>query len=127
MREFEMYEIAKYKCIVCGCKNKVHTELLDRNKRFRGYSLKCCGCGNTTRFLLNYDENGKGESSFYINGHQRCIQPSFCPHKDCELYGTCNMDDYKTPNRNVNPPKQPTNNEDEQKVEVEIIHQPPFL
>jgi hypothetical protein len=37
------------------------------------------------------------------------------------------MDDYKTPNRNVNPPKQPTNNEDEQKVEVEIIHQPPFL
>ena len=29
MREFEKWELAVWKCPVCGCKNKIHTELMD--------------------------------------------------------------------------------------------------
>ena len=54
MREFEDLEMTKQKCFICGCKNKVHTELFDRTNRFIGYRLKCCACGNTHDFLLNH-------------------------------------------------------------------------
>lgn len=122
MREFEFREIYRQKCFICGCKNKVHTELLDHSGKFVGYALKCCACGDVHEFLLNYEENGKkGLSSlYYKKGKQTCIQPSFCPHTDCELYGKCKNFDPK--NKNIHHGKQPCN-----EVKVEVVHTPRFL
>lgn len=86
MREFEMFEIKKAKCPVCGCKNKVHTELLDTNGHFVGYTLKCCACGYHSEFFLDYPNNGTRHPA-YREGRQMCIQPSFCPWRnECKLY-----------------------------------------
>lgn len=128
MREFEKYEMFKIKCPVCGCKNKVHTELLDINNVFKGYSLKCCGCGNYNRFLLNYKDNGTGNDTQHLtNGKQRCVQPSFCPRKDCKLYGTCKV---KNPdsgsNKFPNRAKQPSN-ENIMDLDIEVFEKPRFL
>ena len=126
MREFEFYEMIKIKCPVCGCKNKVHTELLDRYNVFKGYSLKCCGCGNYNQFLLNYKDNGnRDDAPVFVNGKQRCIQPSFCPRKDCKLYGTCKKNiKYVDSNRFQVPPKHLSN---ENILDVEVYEKPNFL
>lgn len=121
MREFESREIFRAKCIVCGCKNKVHTELLDRSGKFVGYNLKCCACGNSNDFMLNYEDNGVySPSPFgpYRKGRQTCIQPSFCPRKDCKLYGTCKK------NKKPKPDKQPSK---DNILNVEVVHRPNFL
>lgn len=125
MREFEKYEMFKTKCPVCGSKNKVHTELMNRQDKFVGYSLKCCNCGGYKQFLLDYDTNGKEQMLPYKNGKQRCIQPSYCPRKDCPLYGTCTVEkddvDFK--------PQYSKNQEDDDDnhVSVELFHKPRFL
>ena len=125
MREFEKYEMFKMKCPVCGSKNKVHTELISKENKFIGYSLKCCNCGNYNQFLLNYETNGKNSQLPYKDGIQRCIQPSYCPRKDCALYGTCNMtyndvqfNDKKTTNCTL---------DDDNVSHIEIFHTPRFL
>lgn len=88
MREIEMREIINAKCPVCGCRNKLHTEIIDSNNEFLGYTLKCCGCGNTGPFLLDYQSNGQCGEKPSHPGKSMCIQPSRCMHKDCPLYGT---------------------------------------
>lgn len=90
MREFEEREQIVAKCIVCGGKNKVHTELLDPvTKKFVGYSLKCCVCGNFHTFFNEHESNGTTGIPEYIPGPQRCIMPHFCPHYDCKLRKHC--------------------------------------
>ena len=123
MREFEDREMVKSKCIICGCKNKLHTELLNRSRKFIGYKLTCCACGNSNDFMLNYKENGiptPEPIDVYMMGKQKCIQPSYCPRKDCKLYGTCNPEKNKKPK----PTKQPSN---ENILNVEVINRPNFL
>jgi hypothetical protein len=92
MREFEKMEMFKIKCPVCGSRNKVHTELMNKFNKFVGYSLKCCNCGNYNQFLLDHETNGKEHNLPYRQGKERCIQPSYCNKKDCPLHGTCNME-----------------------------------
>ena len=86
MREFELYENKKFKCPVCGCRNKVHTELIGMNNKFKGYSLKCCACGNVNTFLNNHDDNGLQVPVKYTKGKETCMRTSFCPFKTCKLY-----------------------------------------
>lgn len=121
MREFEDLEMTKQKCFICGCKNKVHTELFDRTNRFVGYRLKCCACGNTHDFLLNHEVNGKDDKfTPYHYGKESCVQMSYCPHKDCPLYGK----------RNLNPSKpspQSKTNDMDDNISVEVYHSPNFL
>lgn len=129
MREFEKYEMIKAKCPVCGCKNKVHTDLLDIDGKFKGYSLKCCGCGNYNEFLLNYEDNGKESKPICRKGKQTCVQPSFCPRKDCKLYGTFrkrlrDKNNEGNSNKNQVPDKQLCN---ENKLSIEVYNQPKFL
>lgn len=124
MREFEKYEMFKTKCPVCGSKNKVHTELMNNYNKFVGYSLKCCNCGNYNQFLLDYETNGKMSKIPYKNGKQRCIQPSYCPKKDCPLYGTCTVEkdsiNFNEPKKNIYDPKDNT-------VSIDVINTPRFL
>ena len=124
MREFEKYEMFKAKCPVCGCKNKVHTELMNREEKFVGYSLKCCNCGNYNQFLLDYETNGSQSVGPYHNGKQTCIQPSYCPRKDCKLYGTCtygeiNKTDFKPQCKKETPL--------EKTISVTVLNSPKFL
>ena len=122
MREFEMYEIFKEKCHVCGCRNKVHAELIDKSDKLIGYSLKCCGCGNYKEFMLDYHDNGKNITHDFRIANQKCLQPSHCPRKDCPLFGTCGRDD---------PSKYEKRKEDscncDNTVSIEIFHEPRFL
>lgn len=92
MREFEMFEIRKQKCFICGCKNKVHTEILDNHDRLVGYSLKCCGCGGYKEFFIDAQNNGKPHPAYH-NGKQTCIMMSFCPHRECPIRNNGNMSD----------------------------------
>lgn len=125
MREFEKYEMFKAKCPVCGSKNKVHTELMSRDGSFVGYSLKCCNCGNYNEFLLDYQTNGKIKYLPYQNGKERCIQPSYCPRKDCPLYGTCtveqNATEFGDEKKNLYDPEYESN------VDIDVINSPRFL
>lgn len=86
MREIEFREIFRAKCSNCGCKNKVHSELMDENNKFVGYGLKCCNCGKYTEYLLDVENNGTPHASYKV-GFQSCINPSFCPYKGnkCKL------------------------------------------
>lgn len=93
MREFEKFEMFKMKCPVCGCKNKLHTELMDKYNRFLGYTLKCCNCGNTYTFLLDAYNNGQEKPVPVKTGKERCIQLTYCNRKGiCPLYGTCTVE-----------------------------------
>ena len=129
MREFERREIFTSKCIICGCKNKIHTELLNRNNKFVGYSLTCCGCGNKHDFMLDYQDNGSTDpvvvSMDYHKGRQRCIRPSYCPRTDCKLYNLCFCDDDCKCNYKTHPNDK--NQGEDNKIEVEVIHKPEFL
>lgn len=90
MREIEMWEIWHDKCPVCGAHNKIHTQLVDpRTDKYVGYTLKCCMCGYYRTFFNEHESNGKQGVPDYTYSTQRCLQPSYCPHKDCALYGTC--------------------------------------
>ena len=99
MREFARSEHMLEKCHYCGCKNKLYTDIVDKSTgEIAGHTLRCCNCGRIVEFIdpnyagiynksnlpiINY-MNGK-----FIAGKQKCIQESYCPHKNCELYGTC--------------------------------------
>jgi len=128
MREFEKYEMFKTKCPVCGSKNKVHTELMNINDNFAGYSLKCCNCGNYNQFLLDHHTNGRVIQWPYKNGKQRCIQFSYCPRKDCALYGTCNLDcdsvDFEENEQNN---CVPGDDEVDNTAIIEVVNTPRFL
>ena len=133
MREFEKYEMFKAKCPVCGCKNKVHTELKSITDRFVGYSLKCCGCGKYNEFILDHHSNGKLFSIPHKKGIQRCIQMSYCPKKDCPLYGTCNLDhnsvnfDDKNLKKSYNPCGENDNMNEDDTVTMTVLNGPKFL
>lgn len=92
MREFARTETMLEKCHYCGCKNKLYTDIIDKKGIIIGHTLRCCNCGRIVTFIypeftqktiINYIENK------YIAGSQKCIQESYCPHKNCSLYGTC--------------------------------------
>ena len=104
MREIEFREIFRDKCPMCGCKNKIHTELIDQYGKFVGYTLKCCGCGSYREFLLDRDSDKTPHLS-YKNGKQTCIQPSGCPHfQTCKLYHKKmipDKDEYTIPDKPV--------------------------
>lgn len=87
MREFAFDEIHTYKCRVCGCKLKTSTDLIFDDE-IVGYSLHCCNCGKTMVFT----NSNEAQELFLDNklkpGIVHCHKPSYCPHKDCPLYGT---------------------------------------
>lgn len=122
MREFEMNEIFKEKCHVCGCRNKVHAELKDIHDNLVGYSLKCCGCGNYREFMLDYKDNGKNIQRNFKSVNQKCLQPSYCPRTDCPLYGTCGRDDLSSYQK-----RKETSCVCDETVSIDIFHKPNFL
>lgn len=86
MRKIEMFEIKRLKCPVCGCRNKVYTELKDIHTNLIGYSIKCCSCGHYAEFFLEHTNDGRPHCQ-YQEGRRICIQPSFCPWRhECKLY-----------------------------------------
>lgn len=132
MREFEKYEMFKSKCPVCGSKNKVYTELMSITDKFVGYSLKCCNCGNYKQFILDHHSNGKIYNTPNKNGKQHCIQMSYCPKKDCPLYGTCKLknnavdfpDNGKKDFQTIN---DGGSLEDQNTVDMVVLNSPKFL
>ena len=94
MREFENFEQIKMKCPICGSRNKIYTELIDvKHKTHRGYTIKCCHCGWFGEFYNSHEKNGSDckDCQNTIVGRQKCYRWTFCPHKDCRLYNTCNI------------------------------------
>jgi hypothetical protein len=87
MRQYEKFEWSKEKCMICGCRNKIHSELFeDVTDKFLGYSLKCCACGHMRLYFNEHSYNGLLDIPKFHIGHQKCYRRSFCPHKDCLLY-----------------------------------------
>ena len=55
------------------------------------------------------------------------MQPSFCPRKDCKLYGTGRIKNRNCAcNKFPNPPKQPCN-ENNYELDIEVYEKPKFL
>lgn len=123
MREFAKDEIIKYKCLVCGSRNKMYTELSFHGKLV-GYNLRCCNCGDMKLFT---SDNGAGIQ--FIESQLKpersfCIQNSGCPHTECKLYGTCHKPPYpdKHPDKGCQHKKQ-----DSDKLIVNAYQKPKFL
>ena len=132
MRIFEKYEMRKQKCHICGSRNKVHTELLNRQGKFVGYTLKCCNCGRVDTFFLDYKTNGcpfVQREHDYIEGKDRCIRSSYCPKTNCRLYGKNAMDPESNKFKDDDcKPKNPNYDDDyDTDATVELIHKPRFL
>lgn len=91
MREFARTEVIREKCHWCGCKNKLFTNLVREDGNIVGHVLRCCNCGRTDTFINPglQDEIKRFLNGKLFPGSQKCIQESFCPHKQCSLYGTC--------------------------------------
>ena len=104
MREYELYEYAKEKCPICGCRNKVYTPVYDdlpcncnrckcgeRESNRVGFQLKCCNCGFIRVYRTDHLRNGmpRLKDDDLVRGMDVCFQPSPCNKKDCPLYGTC--------------------------------------
>ena len=129
MREFEKWELAVWKCPVCRCKNKIHTELMDPCRhKLVGYTTKCCACGDYHEFFNEHESNGVQGRPNFKYGHQRCVQPSFCPHKDCKLYGTFGPIEPEKQPKPVKP-SHPSGEKSPEigKVVYHIIDEPKFL
>jgi hypothetical protein len=98
MREFARSEHMREKCHYCGCKNKLYTDIIDKQTgKIAGHTLRCCACGRIVTFI---DPNYYGiteKSNIpiidfmnckFIAGKQKCIFEQYCPHKNCGLYGS---------------------------------------
>lgn len=105
MRHVRFYERMREKCHLCGCKNKVRTELIDEFGNKVGFNLKCCNCGRSIDYLDDKFRNGDCCSKEYKKGEQSCIRPTGCPYKDCALYhkkykpGTPDEEEFNNPNK----------------------------
>ena len=132
MREIEMWEIWHDKCPVCGAHNKLHTELLDPSThKLVGYTIKCCMCGYYRTFFNSHDFHGVQGIPDFNYARQRCLQPSFCPHRDCKLFGTCTykqLDIKKKPKTPCKKKCDCKNKEPKENTEIRTIEsQPRFL
>lgn len=99
MREFERTEVMREKCHICGCKNKLYTNIVTKSGKIVGYTLRCCNCGRTIKYM---DPNINIVCQATYVGSRKCIQESYCPHKNCPLYGTCGRHKKKPPKDNKN-------------------------
>lgn len=96
MREFEFYELSTFRCRICGCKNKLYTELIKKEctcgpKKVVGYSTRCCNCGHSLEWYFDNCGEIAHLNHEVVAGCSKCIQPSPCAHKECKLYGTCDI------------------------------------
>lgn len=92
MREFQFDELARYKCVACGSKNKLYTELIDRyTHKLVGYTTRCCNCGHKMTWTFNTKADIDYTRHHSTAGKSICIQPSYCPYQDCRLFGTCDF------------------------------------
>ena len=93
MREFAKREIINEKCHICGSRNKIFAYIADDiDNKLLGYTLKCCACGRKND--LYFGSKGRADMLLPPTKHTHtlepeCIQISFCPMKECPLYGTC--------------------------------------
>lgn len=122
MREIEFREIFRAKCPNCGCKNKVHSELMDEDNKFKGYSLKCCNCGKYTEYLLDVENNGIPHMSYRV-GFQSCIQPSYCKYSGTE----CKLPKYKDKKIEPISPLPSNENINRNSTVTEYVHTERFL
>ena len=90
MREYGRTEVIREKCHWCGCKNKLVTYLKNINTGEEvGMITRCCACG---KILTHVDAAIYSTVSDLVSGKMRvsrdkCVQESFCPHKQCPHYG----------------------------------------
>lgn len=122
MREYERYEFGKEKCPTCGCRNKIHTELLDdfRGKHI-GYTLKCCACGYQREYYNEHSNHGKPNFPRIKKGRQHCFMLTFCPHTDCPFHPEHGKCDRRKEDMSIRPMHDP------ERYTHEIVHSPHFL
>lgn len=86
MREFARLEIIRWKCLNCGSRNKVYTELVNKHTgKHAGKTLKCCNCGRQMKFLGTIEDEMASEKNEIVPAGQYCIRLHFCPIKNCPL------------------------------------------
>lgn len=85
MRKIGKREIDRHKCIMCGSKNKLISDIVF-NEEVHGHIIRCCACGHLEQFIDKsmipqdlYSKNVKIVPS-------NCIQSVPCPYTDCPYY-----------------------------------------
>ena len=103
MRFIWTRQILKWKCFICGSRNKIFTELLDECGNPCGYTLKCCNCGYVHRYIGSpnnfIDENNNNVKQ----GESYCIRLRFCPRKNC-IYRHKELKDFLDNKGHIVPP-----------------------
>lgn len=108
MREFKMDELSTFRCRICGCKNKLYTDILLKETCYEGswypcepkkigYTTRCCNCGH----VLEWIDNNEHQIA-HVNGHTKagktfCIHHSPCKNKKCKFWGWWAKDPKKPP------------------------------
>ena len=55
MVQMDNDRIARWKCLMCGSRQKKIIDLIDTNNKHAGYSIMCCNCGHIDSFAYNYN------------------------------------------------------------------------
>ena len=77
------------KCINCGCQNKLKRTIFDMCGREVGYTLSCCHCGVTRRFITDDTIRGREmlfDNLVHVRGQGECIMREHCPRIQCKYH-----------------------------------------
>ena len=93
MRPIWTRQIIKWKCFICGSRNKIFTELKDCEGNPCGYTLKCCHCGYVHRYIGSPEDFIDENANKVRQGDSYCIRLRYCPRKDC-IYRNKELKDF---------------------------------
>lgn len=121
-----------FNCRICGFNNKLFRVIINKDKKIIGYSLKCCQCGHIHEFHLDYEDNGiynlLTSMLYYHKGLDVCLQPTYCEHKECPLYGTCKYNEKDNIDKNIITNQHKCNeNHDNILIDIQVNKQPKYL
>lgn len=101
MRPIWTRQIIKWKCFVCGSRNKIFTELKDSNGDYCGYSLKCCHCGYVHRYIGSPEDFIDENDNKVTQGESYCIRLRYCPRWQKCRYGNKELKDFLDKNGHI--------------------------
>jgi hypothetical protein len=104
MRPIWTRQIIKWKCHICGSRNKIFTELVNTcTGKPVGYTLKCCHCGYINRYIGSPESFIDENDNNIAQGESYCIRLRACPRSGC-IYRNKELKDYLDKKGHIIPP-----------------------
>ena len=105
MRPIWMRQIIKWKCFICGSRNKIYTELKNKCNDECGYTLKCCHCGYIHRYIETPEDFIDENNNNVTQGESYCIRLRYCPKRGGCIYKNKEIKDFLDKSGHIIPPE----------------------